>query len=404
MKTKHIIAIIGVFFISISAFPQWNHQFGGVWENWVNDIYFVDSDTGYAIEDYTYLYKSINGGGVWDSISDFGGISGITSIYFITSDIGIGVGLQGDIIKTIDGGYTWSSMTSGTTNELMAIDCIDSDTLFVAGTNTVLRSDDQGLNWQTIYSGTEYFHGIDFINSKIGYVSGNNSIIKTLNSGSSWLTVNTDPNYKISCASEDVCYAASFNDIIRKTTDGGISWTDYSMGSNYDLADIQTINENIVFVACTTFYELTTIKTIDGGTNWLLQEQVNDSLGSNAIFLLNENEGWLSGLGGIYYTNNGGGAGIILSTNIDNQNNILNVELYPNPTNNNTSLMIETSENLILNYCIIDNAGRLIIEKSNINLNQGTNHIPINERISEGIYFLKLEIENKLYTRKLIKL
>ncbi len=78
-------------------------------------------------------------------------------------------------------------------------------------------------------------------------------------------------------------------------------------------------------------------------------------------------------------------------------NNILNTfKIYPNPTNGNT-IYIKTRDNI--NVSIYNVLGKII---KSTEISERTNNIDISN-LSKGIYIVKMSIENKSITKKLIK-
>ena len=80
----------------------------------------------------------------------------------------------------------------------------------------------------------------------------------------------------------------------------------------------------------------------------------------------------------------------------------LNLNIYPNPAQNNSivSFYLSTPENVSLN--IYDVLGRETMIIANEKLNIGEHRFTIDKIKNEGIYFLKLGIGNKFFTKKLV--
>lgn len=81
--------------------------------------------------------------------------------------------------------------------------------------------------------------------------------------------------------------------------------------------------------------------------------------------------------------------------------NTLNVKVFPNPSNGLFTLDLSGVNSSKLSYVVIDNVGRIVKKEDNINTNNFSN-IDLNN-LEVGVYFLKMESENKSVIIKLIK-
>jgi len=192
-----------------------------------NNTYYVGSPSG-------GLWKTIDGGAIWNALTDENAVLGVSDVVVIagvspSSDIlyigtgdrdggsmwSLGGGQWHDnnsvgVLKSTDGGATWSttglSFTSSqkeTVNRLL-LDTDDNNTIYAATSDGFYRTTDAGVNWSNLYS-TEF---VD-----IEFKPGNDQII----------------------------YGSSRWGKIYLSTDGGVSWTiamdNYSSGGRrIDLA------------------------------------------------------------------------------------------------------------------------------------------------------------------------
>jgi hypothetical protein len=82
------------------------------------------------------------------------------------------------------------------------------------------------------------------------------------------------------------------------------------------------------------------------------------------------------------------------------------LNLYPNPTQDNVTLNIRLNKKVTININVVDIQGRLLYNNTKNDLFQGNQaiNIPLSN-LDSGIYFVKIEVDNKLVsTEKLIKL
>ncbi len=114
----------------------------------------------------------------------------ITQIRFIDSNTGWACGDNGMILKTTNGGINWNFQLSGITNSLSSIFTIDGVNLWSVGSyGVIIKSSDGGTNWYSHNIGTSYhLRSVFFINNNTGWAGGgeNQVIIKTTNAGVNW--------------------------------------------------------------------------------------------------------------------------------------------------------------------------------------------------------------------------
>jgi len=92
-----------------------------------------------------------------------------------------------------------------------------------------------------------------------------------------------------------------------KTTNAGVNWFNVpNPAIGKPLSTIHIVDSNVVYFCG---YFETIIKTIDGGSNWIIIRNGPSGFGSsyNAIFFINQNTGWIAGTGQkVLRTTNGG--------------------------------------------------------------------------------------------------
>lgn len=151
---KIFTLVLSAIVLSVSAQNfTWTEQPSSTTE-WLNDIHFVDSLTGWAVGD------------------------------------------NGSIVATVDGGETWSPQTSGTTEKLRSVFFL-SDTLgwiaggFSASSNVLLMTEDGGANWtqvpHDIPNEETMLKGIQFYDADHGFtITSLHNVYYTSNGGINW--------------------------------------------------------------------------------------------------------------------------------------------------------------------------------------------------------------------------
>ena len=218
--------------------------------------------------------------------------STIRDIFALNENTAIAIGVEyftgeGILIKTTDGGASWFSIPHDTSIGLSSVYFLDDSVGWIAGgkyfewkdTAVILKTTDEGNNWEQNIVGTGWLNSVQFVDQNIGWTSGYDS-----NDWSWW-------------------------GVMYMTTDGGSNWVDQN--SAFIANDFIFINQDTGWVVTGTnlWLELATIsKTTDGGSNWNMQ--IVDSISLRSILFIDDNKGWAAGsktgLSMVYKTINGG--------------------------------------------------------------------------------------------------
>ena len=159
------------------------------------------------------------------------------------------------------------------------------------------------------------------------------------------------------------------------------------------------------------------IKTTNGGTNWLRQDNPAQGFPSlNFISFVSPTTGWVLGDNGIILkTTDGGGKTIDSPTSVKNKNNTLAkkyslLQNYPNPFNPSTTITYNLPEEGKVTIKIYDIIGREIktladeVQSGGMHsvVWEGTN-ISGNE-VASGLYFYNIRVGGTSITKKMILL
>lgn len=272
------------------------------------------------------------------------------------------------VIKTTDGGATWKSTSLPVNGNLVQIDVVNPQTVFVVGAQgSVFRTTNGGGKWAQVRSDSDkYYTGVSFVSESEGWVTGNapptilhttdagahwesqpvpgeadparirivdaqhgwavgtlRTILRTDNAGQTWSIqqggVYADPNNRYPLWGIDVIDAATAITVgagvqIQTTTDAGQTWRERGNGSVTTPFRLVHTDADHVWAAASNSEVL---YSTDGGVRWsrsiiqITQSCETCSNTSDLSFLDNQ-EGWAvinglyTGSSWVWHTTDGG--------------------------------------------------------------------------------------------------
>jgi len=213
----------------------------------LNEIQFLNANTGFIMGKYNLTWKTTNGGSNWTILSGYG--SGYHEcLYFYNENLGF--------IGREDYNLGWG----------------------------ISRTTNGGLNWdfQTVPNATERICDFYFTGNTTGYFTTRNQIFKTTNSGGNWFSVYNYNNdyypidmYGIQFVNNDVGYAAITNGKVLKTTNAGVSWSIHNSLTNYSFTDLYFTDVNTGYFVGS---DGVILKTTNGGGSPIGIEPISSSI------------------------------------------------------------------------------------------------------------------------------
>ncbi|MBS1514022.1 MAG: T9SS type A sorting domain-containing protein [Bacteroidetes bacterium] len=265
-------------------------------------------------------WQSVNPSGMFYQVTNANYISGRTnSIAFHPSNANIMyiASAGGGVWKTTNGGLNWIALTDGLTNLCggdIAIDPNNSNVLYFGSGELnysldshygdgIFKSTDAGNTWFQVapYSLCANYSKIIVTpsNSNIVYAAGKSGVFKSTNAGLNWSQVSSAGNVNalvMDYTNNQILYftnsANTGAGAVRKTTDGGTTWVNLTNGlptSGIGRAPMamSSLDPNVLYVgfaASSGGALLGVYKTTDGGSNWTLQNNSTNYLGTQGWY------------------------------------------------------------------------------------------------------------------------
>ncbi len=267
----------------------------------LEDLFFVNASEGCVIKFGGSFYRTTNGAVSWTHIANTPEAL-YRSLAFVDVQHGwIGTLTEATpLLATTDGGDTWSAVPglAPTVKGICGMYVVNSQVVYGCGvyygTPRVIKTTDAGASWQVMnlsaLAGTLidcYFSSptTGIVVGGVGPFGGTTraGVFRTTNGGMTWQTQHVGSRqgewcWKITFPSANVGYVSvegqeQAQQMVLKTTDGGITWTELLTVTNVDMQGIGFIDDTTGWVGG---WEGTTSKTTDGGLSW-----VSDPWGEN---------------------------------------------------------------------------------------------------------------------------
>ncbi|NOX86696.1 MAG: T9SS type A sorting domain-containing protein, partial [Chlorobi bacterium] len=365
----------------------------------IRDIFFIDSQNGYATGNLFTFLKTQDGGKTWEDGGDLPGEYGY-KVYYQNKDRGFVSVTEQGLYLTNDGSQTWEKVLESE-GFLVTIRFIDDMNGWVLNSKGPLyQTSDGGDTWQqqSTLPTSDYNYWMDlvFLDPGKGFAAGSQGIWETTDGGDNWqaaFSPGPDMN-SIYFIDEQTGWAVGDEGLICKTTDGGDTWVIKDTLLNSPLYDIRFINKQTGYLISDGYG---VFRTSDGGENWVFEPVFG--------LPLKATPGYWNGL-----TTSDNGVWIIYNCQImhktDQTTGILSGQatpfekliLYPNPAHN---LLNIKSKNSILDLTIINLNGQVLINVQSSGSTLFQQDITL---LKPGIYFVKIRTEKGITVRKFVKL
>jgi photosystem II stability/assembly factor-like uncharacterized protein len=351
----YIINLELIFALNNTGYIFKSTDFGVSWEIVSNafcyenlySVYFQDSDNGWV--GGNKLYRTTDGGKSWNLIKlDLYDYSlKILSIKFLNKNFGCIVGRSekgGLVLRTTDGGISWSYNYKGFIP--LNVFILDSNILFICGTQytgktgnqrMISKSIDGGKTWNLQLFPSSFGYELQkfaFTDNNHGFAVGYQAYFTTNNCGETWkeaMKYNEGLNNIFFLNSSIGWIVGNYlwaQDIIKKTTDGGLNWIDISApGQCFLPIDVYFSDLNNGWMLCSD-PDSNIVRTTDGGSTWKTEEILTNTI-LNMFSFPNSKVGYAVGDNGTILKYTGEDIINVEEEIIDSKS--VDIEIYPNP-------------------------------------------------------------------------
>ncbi len=401
-----IILFLATTFESDSP-PGWFQQVLPV-NDFINDIFFLDSSTGWVVtagassgSDSGYVMKTTDGGNSW--IVQYNPVMNFNAVQFVNNNTGYTAGGNGfgRFYKTTNSGINWSLTATFGFITIKDLFFVNNDTGWICSDDPsaggLFKTTNGGLNWQPQLGASSLIKKLFFLNQDTGWAASsdaNGKLYRTINGGQIWNLQYTFSNSitSIFFSTMDTGYTGSF-----KTVNSGFNWS--PMTNSQATKGVYFINGKTGW-SCDFFSTMQ--KTIDG-QNWY--NQTVPVGGWTPIQFLDTSKGWAGG-NILIHTTEGGGPPVgiqQISSEIPSEYKLF--QNYPNPFNPKTNIKYQiVNNNSYIKLFVYDIQGKQIAELVNQDQDAGTYEADWNASgYPSGVYFYSLLIEGlTVETRKMV--
>ncbi len=416
MKKNLFLLILSISLFSFySSFAQWQ-DLNGPYGAPINSIVlsgsniFVSASTGTTGKG---VFLSTDEGASWKGVNTGLNTLAVNTLALNGADIFAGTYAGGAFI-TSDNGKHWSSLPNGMTFPVVWA--------FAFSGSNIFAGNDGGwiTNGARLYKSTN--NGVDWYESQTGLpgdvsvrtfaVSGSNIFAGTrskgmflsTNNGTSWFEFNnglTDLNIRTSVIKGSNIFVGTYGGGIFYSPISGANWTSVNSGLRDLYIGSLAVSGNNIFAGS---FENGVFFSTDNGSNWKvantgLTDSITYSLTANAT---NVYLGTTGSAGGVWKRSI---ANILSGVNdLENQNNDLLVQIYPNPCFQTANIKYYTSNKGFNSVKVFDLSGREVASLTNGIKEKGTHSILYNaQNLNNGVYYIKIAADNTVRVVKFLK-
>lgn len=424
MKTAIHLFVLLIISASANAQAGWKLCNSPAFNSRVDDIFMLNTKTGYAVCGDGKIVKTTDGGENWLLMKQANIYC--RSVEFINTEKGFVGGFSFNtnvdtniLRRTTDGGVTWTDLSPllhrRAKRGICGLAVADANTIYGGGnwyedSAYIVKSVDGGNTWSFIDMSAYATSIIDlyFLNKDVGFATGKGKlplesgiILYTTDGGVNWSykfqnTVANEYCWKIQRLTSNIYFASleDFGNIppkILKSTDGGMTWTIIQVDNiPYNIEGIGFINEKLGWTGGDAGFSF---KSENGGLTW---DTIHLCPQMNRLFKVNDTLLFASG-DRIYKYNTGDYIPAIPASRYAWLN------CSPNPVSDKLNIDISVSVQTRVSLMLLDNTGRRVAVIENADKPKGSYQYKFNtSRLTPGMYYVYLKTHEDKVVKNII--
>jgi photosystem II stability/assembly factor-like uncharacterized protein len=397
----------------LDAQPQWVNTGSDFSQGRLEDLCFINRDTGWVVSAAGGINRTLNGGDDWETqlfVPYY-----LRSVGFADSQLGFVGTLDNVLLKTEDGGENWDDITNQlptTPTGICGMQWLDNNTFLAVGAwfdpAFLLRSNDRGDTWEYLDL-SQYAQGlvdVHFISADTGFVCGKGynggNILYTTDSGETWEEVFTSENpgdyvWKLQFIDKQHAVASvqTFGavSVLPSSNDGGQTWT-ARLVPDGNAQGIGFITPSKGWIGS---YNPGFLSTEDAGDNW---EYVPFGGNYNRFQVFDSTFAYASGWQVYKYMDT---TTVITDIQPAPEKRLdPQLTVSPNPTDGQAFISIELPRVNNVDLHLYDSKGALLQRVFNGRLQAGKHNFPIDLADRRGYFLVGLQLNEGLYAVPLI--
>jgi photosystem II stability/assembly factor-like uncharacterized protein len=208
-------------------------------------------------------------------------VNALNDVFFWDAQTGWAVGEKGTILHTDDGGETWQWQDSPVDGSLEHVVFVDAQMGWIAyprwnDASVLLQTQDGGRTWVERSLPFQNDYDMIWADANNGWLVSSRQVFHSSDGGETWQEQSLpqqDQRWEFIASVDDRHVWATTRDVILHTDDGGVTWTSYPLAQA--LSETPVYLEDLVFVDAQTGWAIlgdnTIAHTTDGGQTWQAQ-------------------------------------------------------------------------------------------------------------------------------------